>query len=217
MKKDSWFFENNFYYTTNKKRILKIIDQYEVYKKIINIKGQIVECGVFKGASLIRFLFFRDLLERPEKRRVIAFDVFGKFPRPKKKNNLKNDISFAKIHDKKIGIGTSHSKLSKLLQKKKFTNYKLIKGNVINTIPKFLLNNKNIKISLLHLDLDIYEPTIFALKTLFSKVTKGGIILIDDYKHIQGATLAVNEFLKKTNLQIRKVSPNGRPYYIKKK
>ena len=48
-------------------------------------------------------------------------------------------------------------------------------------------------------------------------LTKGGIILLDDYKHIKGATLAVNDFFKDKKIIISKVSKNGRPYYIIKK
>ena len=58
-----WQYENLFYLTSDK-RILKLLDHYEIYKKILKVKGDIVECGVFKGASLIRFLTFRDLIEK---------------------------------------------------------------------------------------------------------------------------------------------------------
>ena len=116
-----WKYENLFYLTSNKKRILKLLDHYEIYKKITNINGDIIECGVFKGASLIRFLTFRDLIEKYTKRKIIGFDAFGKFPKPKKKykNNLM-DKAFAKKHDENIGIGININTLKKYLKKKKF-------------------------------------------------------------------------------------------------
>jgi len=45
--------------------------------------------------------------------------------------------------------------------------------------------------------LDIYSATKISLETLFPKVSKGGIVLIDDYGKVYGATKATNEFLKK--------------------
>ncbi len=213
-----WTHENLFYLTSDKKRILKILDHYEVYKKILNIKGDIVECGVFKGASLIRFLTFRDLIEKKNKRKIIGFDAFGKFPHPKNDyKNKKADSVFAKRHDDKIGLGISINLLKKYLKKKNLSNYELIKGNVLNTLPNYLKKNKKLKISLLHLDLDIFEPTKFVLETLYEKISKRGIILFDDYTHIKGATLAVDDFLKKKRLKIQKVSKNGRPFFIQKK
>lgn len=213
-----WKHENLFYLTSDKKRILKLIDHYEVYKKILDIKGDIIECGVFKGASLIRFLTFRDLIENKYKRKVIGFDVFGKFPYPKNDNkNKKADSVFAKRHDDKIGLGIDINLLKKYLKKKKISNFKLIKGNVLKTLPNFLKKNKKLKISLLHLDLDVYEPTKFVLETLYKKISKNGIILLDDYSHIKGATLGVDEFLKNKKLKVHKVSKNGRPFFIYKK
>ncbi len=213
-----WKYENLFYLTSDKKRILKLLDHYEIYKKILNIKGDIIECGVFKGASLIRFLTFRDLIEKKNKRKVIGFDAFGKFPQPNKnyKNN-KADKIFAKRHDDNIGLGINKNLLNKYLKKKNITNYKLIKGDVLKTLPNYLKNNKKLKIALLHLDLDVYEPTRFVLNNLYKYITKNGIILLDDYSHIQGATLAVDEFIKSKKLKIFRVSKNSRPYFIQKK
>jgi hypothetical protein len=214
---NAWKYENLFYLTSKKNRILKVIDHYEIYKKISKVKGDVLEFGVFKGASLIRFLSFRDLIEDSRKRKIYGFDIFGKFPNPKKElKNFKADRVFAKRHDKNIGLGIKQQVLEKHLKQKKFNNFKLIKGNVIDTLPSFIKKNKNIKISLLHLDLDTYEPTKFVLESLFGKLSKNAIILLDDYKHIKGATLATNEFLKKNNLKIKKVSKNGRPYFIQK-
>lgn len=213
----SWKYENLFYLTSDKKRILKLLDHYEIYKKILKIKGDIIECGVFKGASLIRFLTFRDLLETKNKRKVIGFDAFGKFPHPKKnfKNNSADKI-FAKRHDNNIGLGIKINLLKKYLKIKKITNYKLIKGDILNTLPDYIRKNKNLKISLLHLDLDVYEPTRFVLESLYQYISKNGIILLDDYTHIKGATLAVNEFIKKNKLKVYRVSKYGRPYFIQK-
>ena len=215
---NSWKYENLFYLTSDKKRILKLLDHYEVYKKILKVRGDIFECGVFKGASLIRFLTFRDLIEQKNKRRVIGFDAFGKFPHPKKKHkNKKADKIFAKRHDDNIGLGININLLKNYLKKKKITNYKLIKGDVLKTLPNYISKNKKLKISLLHLDLDVYEPTIFVLEKLYKYISKNGIILLDDYTHIKGATLAVNEFIKKNKLKVYRVSKYGRPYFIQKK
>ena len=54
--------ENNFYLTCDLDRIKKILVQYELYKKIELIPGSIIECGVFKGNSAIRFMAYRKFL-----------------------------------------------------------------------------------------------------------------------------------------------------------
>lgn len=57
-----------------------ILAHYEIYKKIINLPGDIVELGVFKGGSIIQFATFRELLENENSRKIIGFDIFGEFP-----------------------------------------------------------------------------------------------------------------------------------------
>ena len=78
-EKKVWEAENTFYLNAKSSRIAKFIYHYEIYKKILNIPGDILEFGVFKGASFSRFLSFRKILENEDSRRIIGFDDFGSF------------------------------------------------------------------------------------------------------------------------------------------
>ena len=210
-KDDVWNSENIYHLKTDITRISSLINHYEIYKKIITIPGDVVECGVFKGISMTRFLTFREILENYNSRKIYGFDVFGKFPKPKNQG----DKSFLKRWEKNAGDGIAVKELNDILNDKKFSNFELIKGDVKKTIPKLLRQHSSFKISLLHLDMDIYEPTKFSLNKLFPYVVKGGIILIDDYNTVYGATKAIDEFLSlNKNLEIKKLSFNKKPSYI---
>ena len=203
--KNIWDVENTFYLESNLSRLIKTISHYEIFKKSIDVKGSIIECGVFKGISLVRFLTFREFLEKKSKK-AFGFDVFGKFP----KQTNKKDNSFAKRHDRKAGFGYTPSKLNKIFKNKKIKNYKLIKGEINKTIPIFLKKNKKLKISFLHVDLDVYEPTFFTLNAFYKYISPKGIILLDDYSSIDGATNAINDFIKKKSILCVKI----KLYYI---
>ena len=207
-----WDIENSFYLKSDVSRLTKAISHFEAFKLSLSAKGSIVECGVFKGVSLIRFLTYRNFYNQ-NKKTLYGFDAFGRFPKLKDKR----DNNFAQKHDKKIGYGKSEKNLNKVLKKKKFNNFKLIKGDISKTIPIFLKKNKNFKISFLHLDLDVYNPTSFALNSLFKYVTPGGIILLDDYKSIKGATIAINEFVREKRLRLQTLKFNKKIKYIIKK
>jgi len=210
-QQDIWNCENIYHLKTDISRMSNFIYHYEIYKKIVELPGDVVECGVFKGSSLIRFLTFREILENYNTRKIYGFDVFGKFP--KSKNQA--DKSFLKGWEKNAGDGIAVKELNDILNDKKFSNFELIKGDVKKTIPKLLRQHSSFKISLLHLDMDIYEPTKFSLNKLFPYVVKGGIILIDDYNTVYGATKAIDEFLSlNKNLEIKKLSFNKKPSYI---
>jgi hypothetical protein len=214
-KNNIWEIENRFYHNSSVSRLAKVIYHYEIYKKIRSVKGDFLECGVFKGVSLIRFASFIKIFEK-KKRNLYAFDAFGSFP----STSRKEDLNFAQRHNKNLGNGIKINSLAKILKNKNINNFKLFKGNVIDTIPEFLKikKNKKLKISILHLDVDVYVATKYILDTLYPYVVKNGIILIDDYKHVSGATRAVNEFLKKNKkLKIEKFTFPSRPSFIIKK
>ena len=196
---NSWDLENKFYFNANPSRLKKIITHYEIFKKTLKVKGSIIECGVFKGNSLNRLLLFRDLLIGSTKKDVFGFDVFGKFP----KQENKRDNDFAKKHNKKVGLGINEKILNQNFKKKGFKKFLLIKGNVEKTIDKFLKKNKKLKISFLHLDLDVYKPTYYVLNKLYNKVSSGGVILFDDYGKVHGATKATKDFFKNNKIKYK--------------
>lgn len=210
---DVWNSENIYHLKSDVSRISKLIYHYEIYKKISSIPGDIIECGVFKGVSLTRFLTFREILENSHSRKIYGFDIFGKFPQPKHKNDLK----FLKNWQNNSGDGIDKNELNKIFLDKKFSNYELLKGNITKTIPSFIKKYPHVKISLLHLDLDVYEATKFTLEKLYRHVVIGGIILIDDYNTVYGATKAIDEFLANNkSVQIKKLSFNKVPSYFVK-
>ena len=83
-KEKKWDYENGFYLTCGKGRIGKLLNHFEIYKKILDKPGDVLEFGVFKGTSFMRLLYFRDLLENETSRKIIGFDIFGKFPSSEK-------------------------------------------------------------------------------------------------------------------------------------
>lgn len=208
---DVWNAENIYHLKTDISRIGKLLYHYEIYKKIINVPGDIIECGVFKGISLTRFLTYRSILENNFSRKVYGFDSFGKFPSAKNQSDKK----FIKMWKNLAGDSISKDELHKILLEKKFENFELIKGDVLKTIPNFIKDRNNTIIALLHLDMDVYRPTKYVINKLFDKMSSNGIILIDDYAAVAGATKAINEFLKsKKELKIQKLAYYKVPSYI---
>lgn len=181
--------ENKFYLTCNTNRIEKMIAQYELFKRTVNVKGDIVECGVYKGTSLMRFAMYRDILEFDKK--IYGFDTFYKFP----ETTQNEDIS---LRNKFIIEGGQPMKirdLKKYIEFKGLKKVELIKGDVIETIPKFVKKYKNLSISFINMDLDIYEPTKVALQHLWDKVSYGGIMILDNYYTFVGERNAVKEII----------------------
>ena len=210
--KKSFEYENNFYLSCNNDRISKIITQYELYKIASPISGDIVECGVFKGTSLIRFAAFRELFKNKSKK-IFAFDTFGKFPDPVLADDVKSIKFKKKFNDGEKSIKIQE--LRKILQQKRVNkNIELIKGDIMNTLPKFLEKNPKLKISILNLDVDLYEPSKLVLERLFSKISKGGVLILDNYGVYPGETKIANKFFKDKKEKIQKFRFRKYPAFV---
>jgi hypothetical protein len=209
-----WDYENGFYWFSPKVRINKMLAHYELYKSIINIPGHIFEFGVYKGASLIRFATFRDALENDYSRKIVGFDVFGAFPTSQLK--VKDDLDFIERFEDEGGHGLSFEELKSVLSSKEFENFNLVEGNVFDTLPAYLKDNPETRIALLHLDMDVKEPTDFTLELLYERVVPGGLIIFDDYNSVAGETISVDNFANKFHLKLEKLPFYNTPTYVRK-
>ena len=220
-----WDYENNFYLSCDSSRIAKILAHYELYKIAENITGDIVECGVFKGVSLCRFAMFRDVLKDNSKK-IIGFDTFGKFPETKfnlefheksdsNATHWNTDEEGRKKHIEISQEGISRDQLHEILKHKRINNLvELVEGDITETVPKYVREHTDLKISLLNLDVDIFEPTVTILEYLYPKISKGGVLILDDYGKFPGETKAVDDYFKDKSVEIRKFPFSQYPRFV---
>ena len=96
-------------------------------------------------------------------------------------------------------------------------NIELVKGDITKTVPAYVKKHPELKISLLNVDVDIYEPSVTILENLFPLVSKGGVVIFDDYGIFAGETKAVDDYFKKSKTEIKKIPFSKTPsYFIKK-
>lgn len=193
----------------------KFICRYEVFKKILNVHGSIIECGVLYGGGLMTWAQLSEIFEPlNHTRNIIGFDTFSGFVSLSEK-----DKTGKAFQGKKGGLAIdSHDDLLesiRLFDKNRFLHHiqkvKLVKGDVRETLPKYLKENPHMVVSLLWLDFDIYEPTRIALSQLFPRIPKGGIIAFDELNHEvwPGETIAVMKEIGLSNLKIRRFPFGG--------
>lgn len=207
-------YENGFYATADPSRFSKFITHLEFFKQTSTVRGEIVEFGVFKGNSFFRWIKFRDLLEQTSSRKIIGFDIFGDFPKAVFEEDKARRDAFVK--ETNGGKSISYEEINQLLKLQGLNkNIDIIKGDILVTLDEYLEKNPHLKISLLHIDVDLYEPTKHILEKLYDKVTKGGIIIFDDYGAFSGANKAVDDFFV-NNVSIKKLPFSNAISYIVK-
>jgi len=186
--------------------ITKFLVRNELFKKVLDVQGSIVECGVYIGGGLMTFAQLSSIYEPVNlQRKIIGFDTFTGFEEPSKK-----DASTVKKGDYLADSYEDIKKSIELYDNNRSIGHiekvEVIKGDVSKTIPQYLRDNPHLVISLLYLDFDVYKPTKIALEKLCHCMPRGSIIAFDELnvKQWPGETLAVKEILGIDTLKIQR-------------
>ena len=209
-----WDYENGYYLTCDSSRIGKCLAHYELVKLISDVPGCLIECGVFKGASLLRFVALRDLLMNDEAMPILGFDTFGSFP----KTTFAPDAAFRDDFTTQAGaesIGVDQ--LETLLALKNAKAVSLIPGDINVTVPQYVADHPELRIALIHLDTDIFEPAKTVLEHLYPLLVPGGVLALDDFGSFPGETAAVEEYFAGMPLGLRRFPFSASPTYLIKK
>ena len=181
----------------------RLIVQYELFKKVLNVKGSIIECGVYQGAGLLAWAKISEIMEPYNfLRKIYGFDTFEGFPSIAKED-IADNANVAKVGHLKPeeslfeelnGCIQDFENTRLLKHQEKIS---LIKGDALLTIPDFVKINRHVLVSLLYLDFDLYEPTLLALKEFMPRMPKGAIVAFDELHDGKwpGETIALLEAL----------------------
>lgn len=181
-----------------------------------NIDGDIVECGVWKGGSSMAAI--DTLIKGGDiKRSIYLYDTYEGMSAPTDKDKEFTGTSAAYLLNNSSrenqasvwcvsALEEVRSNIESLKYPTELIHY--IKGRVEDTIP----SNLPLRIALLRLDTDWYQSTAHELKYLYPLLEPGGVIIIDDYGHWEGARKAVDEYIieHKLPLLLNRIDYTGR-------
>ena len=200
------------YTMTDVARTLSLI--YAVrYVERNHVPGAIVECGVWRGGSMMAVA--RTLLNLGvSNRRLYLYDTFQGMPAPTQRDidltglvaeDLFNEHKFEDVE----GSDWCFSSLEEVQANVSTIGYpsdkiRYVKGKVEDTLP----GEAPDAICLLRLDTDFYESTLHEMVHLFPRLSVGGIVIVDDYLGWQGAREAVDEYVRDHKVRLY-LDPTG--------
>ena len=192
-----------------RKTVTRFITLYELFKLALPVKGSVVECGVFRGFGLMTWAHLSAVLEPANlTRRIYGFDSFAGFP-----SVDVNDANRQRTAVPGELASDSYDELQRLItiyDSDRFLGHiekvHLIKGDVVDTIPKFVEENGQLVISLLFMDLDLYGPTKAVLEHLLPRMPRGAVLAFDqlDNPIWPGETRAVLDTVGMNNCAFRR-------------
>jgi hypothetical protein len=199
----------NFPKYVRRQHLKRFLAMYELFKLILPVKGSIVECGVFRGFSLMSWAKLSSILE-PENltRRIYGFDSFNGFPSVS--SNDRTGSGIAEVGDFQTSSYDELTELLRVYDQDRFLGHipkvQLIRGDASKTIPEFVQQNRHLLVSMLFIDLDLYEPTKAALEHILPRMPKGSILAFDELDNPiwPGETEALLEKMQLNRLRIQR-------------
>lgn len=165
----------------------------QMFERIKNFPGDIVECGVSTGHGILYFSLLCELTGN--ERAIWGFDSFSGFPASTDPDRKADSTFQMQSHD----YASPPEMVMKVLSDGRVSPHfvansiRLVKGYFDQTLDSY-----HGEIALLHLDCDLYESYITCLNKLYPKMKPGGIIMFDEYEDsdFPGAKRAIDEFFQ---------------------
>lgn len=216
----SWRLQNFPIYAP-RQAITKFIVREEMFRKVLNIQGSIIECGVFGGGGLFAWLHLSSIFEPLNYlRKIIGFDTFAGFPGTSKedcsnaadKKLLQQGALALNCYDHLLDAGNVHGENMLFSKSNKLA---LVRGDATKTIPAYLEQAPETIVSLLYLDFDIFTPTKVALEYLVPRMPRGAILAFDEANDPTwpGETLALLQTLGIRTLKLERFSYDTKVSY----
>lgn len=182
------------------------LTRVKLFEKILDTKGSIIECGVYRGQGLMYFYHLSTILEPYAfNRKIYGFDTFTGFRSTNDKDPMKDkegllgDVNYEFLQEM-ITVHDMNRPVSHI------PKAELIKGDAVKTIPEFVKTHPELIVAMLYLDFDLYAPTKTALEHFLPLIPKGGIVVFDELNVSKwaGETAAFKETFDLNKVELRK-------------
>jgi hypothetical protein len=190
----------------SKRSVARFLCRHELYRKVLDVNGAIVECGVFNGAGLFTWAQLANIYEPVNyNRRIVGFDTFAGFPGVSERDGggwEQGDIR----GERRELLELSVEKLDAERHLGHIPLVELVEGDFMQTGRDYVARNPHLLVSLLYLDFDLYEPTKAALELFLPRMSKGALVCFDELncEGFPGETEAMLEAFDLTRYSIRR-------------
>lgn len=178
------------------------------YVSKAHIPGDIVECGVWKGGACLLASHILHGVEPRTDRSIWLYDTFQGMVKPGENDRIASSGQALTECDAEGWWAADIEEVRSLMKKSPLDEevFNFVAGAVAETLELSVPE----KIAILRLDTDWYESTLKELEVLYPKLSKGGVLIVDDYGHFTGARKAVDEYFKGQPVLLHRSDYTGR-------
>ncbi|MGE8408507.1 MAG: TylF/MycF/NovP-related O-methyltransferase [Pseudomonas sp.] len=192
----------------NRIAVTAALSRIELFKMVQDIPGAIVECGVYKGNSLMLYMQLSMILEPYAiNRSIIGFDTFQGFASIDEKEDPA-DINESMFSDTDETLIQDMIEANDLIRPvNRIPRCEIVKGDILETVPAFVKTRPDLVVAMLILDTDLYSSTKVALETFLPYMPKGAIVVLDEvaYRNFPGETAALRDVLDLNKIELKRL------------
>ena len=183
----------------------------EIFDRVSLLEGMVAECGCFKGLSTL--LLCLTMQKHDPAFKGGGFQIFDSFEglsEPSSQDlslDLESTDSPRRSIISKGSFSASLDKVKKALED--FDGLQYFKGWIPTAFPV----NNQARYKFVHVDVDLYQPTIDSFRYFWPLMVEGGIIVSDDYNW-PGAKKAIKEFVETQGIEYR-ITDFNQAYFVK--
>lgn len=188
----------------------KMLARIDIFRNhVLPVHGNIVTCGLLHGADLFLWAKLSNIFEPSNHtRKIIGFDTFE---------------GFSEFHPEKDAGSLGHFKPGDLkglsLERMQaavdvydlnrplshIQKIELVQGDLAKTAHEYAATHQYMTVAMLYLDVDLYEPTLAALKAFVPMMPKGAVIVFDEanYQRFEGESRAMADYFPLGKRQLR--------------
>lgn len=209
---------NSFIFSNDTKVMSKLVARTILFNKVLDVPGDIVECGVFKGSGIMTWLKLKSILAPNIFKKVVGFDFFDTKSLVESLSGIDKERMTDLFESREFSLDTSYvTILQKIIQDAGFdkSSYELIAGDASITSREYAKTRPGAKISLLYLDMDLEAPTYNTLESFWDMVSYGGVVVFDEYAYHQWSeSKGADKFFEPRKVKIRNLPYNAPTAYV---
>jgi hypothetical protein len=199
----------------------RILFLHGLYQRIIDVPGVVMEFGVRWGRNQALWTTCRAMYEPYNvSRQVLGFDTFAGFPSVAPEDGQSESVAVGRLtvtedYDAYLdGLLDVHERLAPQAHVRK---HALVRGDMTQTLPRYLEAHPETIIALAYFDVDLYEPTRVGLEVIRPYLTRGSVVAFDELllPDYPGETIAIREAIGLDTIRLQREPLSGhRAYFV---
>ncbi len=209
-------FRHSARYPMVEQRARRLLYFRRMFERIADVEGEVVECGVLYGESLMLLAFVAN--DEGRRRKLWGFDSFEPLSSGTEKDRTDTPRKLRHLSGTKVSVELVEKLLVDSGRTEAFVESQVtpVKGYFESTIDQFTGRS----IALLHIDVDLYDSYKTVLERLVPRMEPGGVIMFDEYMgtmehaYFPGAQRAIDEYFGNRRSLIRRDGSTGKYYFV---